>query len=97
VVYLQNDILHREVERIVKHLKYVDSQLIIVCLQLKALIASLVKKLYPHCFVLVGSRNGFERDFTIKLKQELRALEDCLLIINSYFKPLVSLSLVVNY
>ena len=26
----------------------------------------------PHCLVLVGSRNGFKRDFTIKLKQ-LRA------------------------
>ena len=23
---------------------------------------------YPYCFVLVGSRNGFERDFTIELK-----------------------------
>jgi len=22
-------------------------------------------KLYPYCLVLVGSRNGFERDFTI--------------------------------
>jgi len=36
----------------------------------------LSKKLYPYCLVLVGSRNGFERDlhkekiacFTIKLK-----------------------------
>ena len=25
------------------------------------------KTLYPYCLVLVGSRNGFERDFTIKL------------------------------
>ena len=25
------------------------------------------KKLYPYCLVLVGSRNGFERDFTIEL------------------------------
>ena len=24
--------------------------------------------LYPYCLVLVGSRNGFERDFTIELK-----------------------------
>ena len=26
------------------------------------------EKLYPYCLVLVGSRNGFERDFTIELK-----------------------------
>jgi len=26
------------------------------------------KKLYLCCLVLVGSRNGFERDFTIELK-----------------------------
>jgi len=38
---------------------------------------SLSKKLYSHCLVLVGSRNGFKRDlhkqiiacFTIELKQ----------------------------
>jgi len=23
---------------------------------------------YPYCLVLVGSRNGFERDFTIELQ-----------------------------
>ena len=42
----------------------------------KAPLVSLSKKLYSHCLVLVGSRNGFERDlhkqilacFTIKLK-----------------------------
>jgi len=28
----------------------------------------LSKKLYLYCLVLVGSRNGFERDFTIELK-----------------------------
>jgi len=28
----------------------------------------LSKKLYPYCLVLVGTRNGFERDFTIDLK-----------------------------
>jgi len=28
----------------------------------------LSKKLYAYCLVLVRSRNGFERDFTIKLK-----------------------------
>ena len=31
-------------------------------------VVSLSKKLYPCCLVLVGSRNGFERDFTIELK-----------------------------
>ena len=31
-------------------------------------IVSLSKKLYPNCLVLVGSMNGFERDFTIELK-----------------------------
>ena len=36
--------------------------------QAKAPVVSLSKKLYPCCFVLVGSRNGFERDFTIELK-----------------------------
>ena len=34
----------------------------------KAPVVSLSKKLYPYCLVLVGSRNGFERDFTIELK-----------------------------
>ena len=29
---------------------------------------SLSKKLYPYHLVLVGSRNRFERDFTIELK-----------------------------
>ena len=29
---------------------------------------SLSKKRYPCCLVLVGSRNGFERDFTIQLE-----------------------------
>jgi len=35
---------------------------------LKAPVVPLSKKLYPYCLVLVGSRNGFEHDFTIKLK-----------------------------
>ena len=26
------------------------------------------EKHYPYCLVLVGSRNGFEREFTIELK-----------------------------
>jgi len=30
-------------------------------------VVSLIKKLYPHCLVLVGSRNVFKPDFTIKL------------------------------
>ena len=34
----------------------------------KAPVVSLSKKLYPCCLVLVSSRNGFERDFTIELK-----------------------------
>jgi len=32
-----------------------------------ATVVSLSKKLYSYCFVLVGSRNGFKRDFTIEL------------------------------
>ena len=35
---------------------------------IKSPIVSLRKKLNTHCLVLVGSRNGFLRDFTIKLK-----------------------------
>ena len=34
----------------------------------KATVVSLSKKLYPYCLVLVGSRNGLARDFTIELK-----------------------------
>jgi len=34
----------------------------------KAPVVSLSKKLYPYCLVLVGSRNGFEREFTTELK-----------------------------
>ena len=33
----------------------------------KAPVVSLSKKLNPYCLVLVGYRNGFERDFTIEL------------------------------
>ena len=29
----------------------------------------LEQELYPCCLVLVGSRNGFERDITIELKE----------------------------
>jgi len=31
------------------------------------LVVSLSKALYPQCLVLVGSRNGFKLEFTIKL------------------------------
>ena len=34
----------------------------------KGPVVSLSKKLYPYCLVLVGSRNGFERDITLVLK-----------------------------
>ena len=36
----------------------------------------LSKKLHPYCLVLVGFRNGFERDFTIELKQIEGLIED---------------------
>ena len=32
----------------------------------KAPVVSLSKKLYPHCLVLVGSRNGFKREWSSK-------------------------------
>ena len=35
---------------------------------LKPPVISLSKKLYPYCLVLVGSTNGFERDFTIEVE-----------------------------
>jgi len=35
---------------------------------LESLIASLSKKCYTHSLVLVGSRNGLERDITINLR-----------------------------
>ena len=34
----------------------------------KAPVVSLSKKLYPYCLLLVCSRNGFEREFTIEIK-----------------------------
>ena len=37
---------------------------------------SLSKTLYPYCLVLVDSRNGFERDFTIELKLIEGLVED---------------------
>jgi len=36
----------------------------------------LSKTLYPYCLVLVDSRNGFERDFTIELKLIEGLVED---------------------
>ena len=44
----------------------------------KAPFVFLSKKLYPYCLVLVGSRNGFERIFTIKLKWIEGLMEDWL-------------------
>ena len=35
---------------------------------IKAPVVSLSKKRYPYCLVLIGSMNGFERDFTIELQ-----------------------------
>ena len=35
---------------------------------IKGYYVSLSEKHYPHCLVLVVSRNGFEHDFTIKQK-----------------------------
>ena len=43
---------------------------------LKSLVVTLSKKLYRYCLVLVGSRNGFERDFTNELKQIEGLMED---------------------
>jgi len=37
---------------------------------------SLSKKRYTHCLVLVGPRNGLERDFKIKLKYIEGLMED---------------------
>jgi len=42
----------------------------------KAPLVSLGKTLYPYCLVMNGSRNGFERDFTIELKQIEGPMED---------------------
>ena len=42
----------------------------------KSPVVSLSKKFYPYCLVLVGSKNGFERDFTIELKQFEGLMED---------------------
>jgi len=42
----------------------------------KAPVVSLSKKIYPYCLVLVGSRNGFERDITIELKYIEGLMED---------------------
>ena len=42
----------------------------------KALVVSLSKQRYSHCVVLVGSRNGIERDFTIELEYIAGLMED---------------------
>ena len=44
----------------------------------KAPIVSFSKNLYPYCLVLVVSGNGFEHDFTIKLKKIKDVMEDWL-------------------
>jgi len=36
--------------------------------KLSVIVSNPIKKLYPHCLVLVGSRNEFKRDFLIKIK-----------------------------
>ena len=47
--------------------------------QSEALVVSLSKKLYPYCSVLVGSRNGFKREFKINTcYKHLRILPECL-------------------
>jgi len=38
--------------------------------------SSPIKKIYPYCLVLVGSRSRFERDLTIKLKYIEGLMED---------------------
>jgi len=43
----------------------------------------LSKKLYPYCLVPVGSRSGFERDFTIELKEIEGLMEDNSLCLNA--------------
>ena len=45
---------------------------------IKGPVVSLSNKLYPYCLVLVGSRNGFEREFTIELKYIEGFMEDWL-------------------
>jgi len=40
----------------------------------KAPAVSLSKKLYPLCLVLVGSKKGLKRDFTIQTKIKLSIL-----------------------
>ena len=44
----------------------------------KAHVVSLSKKRYHYCLVLDGSRNGFERDFTIELKSIEGLMKDWL-------------------
>ena len=43
---------------------------------IEAPVVSLSKKLYPYYLVLIGSRNGFERDTTIELKYTEGIMED---------------------
>ena len=50
------------VARLTRNVEVVDSS------PIKGTVVYLSKKLYPCCLVLVGSRNVFERNFTIDLK-----------------------------
>jgi len=50
-----------------KHLNNIDVRDQVVT-QSKTPAVSVSKKLNPHCLVLVGSKGGFERDLTTKLK-----------------------------
>ena len=43
---------------------------------IKGPVVSLSKRLYTYCLVLVGSSNGFEREFTIELKKIEGLMED---------------------
>ena len=47
---------------------------------IKLLFVSLSTRLYPHCLVLVGSRNGFEGHFTIKINWGPYGSQICLLV-----------------
>ena len=47
-----------------------------VRITLKVPVVSLCKRLSYHCVVLVSSRNGFEHDFRIELKQIEGRMED---------------------
>ena len=45
---------------------------------IKCPVVSFSKKLYPYCLILFGSRNGFECDITVELKNSEGLMEDWL-------------------